>query len=94
MSTMLILCALDGEALLAAAAAHFSRLGASKSPLFKLDWEEANWPNLCLSTNSRGQFPPLGLRVLVDKDILHSSIHAAALTATQQPRLTEDAAWP
>lgn len=91
-STMLISCVLYREAVLAASA-HFSWLGASKSPLFKLDWEEVNWPNLCLSTNSRGQFPPLGLRALVDKDILHSSIHAAALTA-MQPRLAEDAACP
>lgn len=91
MSTMLLML-LDGESVLAAAA-HFSRLGASKSPLFKLDWEEVNWPNLCLSSNSRGQFPPLGLRALADKDILHSAIHAAALTATQQ-RLAEDAACP
>lgn len=59
--------------------------GASKTPLLKLDWEEVNWPNLCLPSNSRGQFPPLGLRALVDKDLLHSSIHAAALMSDAAP---------
>lgn len=85
--------ALGGMAVLVVAAAHFPRLGASKSAVFKLDWEEVNWPNLCLSSNSRGQFPPLRLRALVDKDILRSSIHPAAPRATQ-PRLAEDAACP
>lgn len=80
-----------GVAVLVAAVAHFSWLGASKSPLLKLDWEEVNWPNLCLSSNLRGQFPPLGWRALVDKDILHSSIHPGALRAMQL-RLAEDAA--
>lgn len=51
----------------------FPDIGASKSPPLKLDWEELNWANLCLPSNSQSNF--LRWEALIDKEILPSTLH-------------------
>lgn len=51
----------------------FPDIGASKSLPLKLDWEELNWANLCLPSNSRSNF--LRWEALIDKEILPSTLH-------------------